>query len=218
MDSSVLQNLYGNLPWFPYRPVTQPRSGKLVCGIGINDSKFVVQPKVEGKQVKHPAYSMWASMLERCYKNSIICNPTYTGCIVDTEWLSFNNFALWFGTRIYHVGYELDKDIMFRNNKLYSKNTCLLIPKEVNSALTLNTAMRGATPLGVIEYKDRFRAQIHGKHLGLFDTEKEAHLTWQKAKIEQLQYYISVYKILELNKVIARIQDDIYNERITIYL
>ena len=107
---------------------------------------------------------------------------------------------------------------MFRNNKLYSKNTCLLIPKEVNSALTLNTAMRGATPLGVIEYKGRFRAQISGKHLGLFDIEKEAHLAWQKAKIEQLQYYISVYKILELNKVIARIEDDIYNEKITIYL
>lgn len=83
-----------------------------------------------------PEYRTWAHMLERCYsKKYQERKPTYKGCTVCNEWLSFQNFARWFSENYYDISGEticLDKDILVIGNKLYSPNTCIFVPNSIN--------------------------------------------------------------------------------------
>jgi len=89
-----------------------------------------------GKHTK--AYSAWMSMMKRCYSyKSIIRNPTYSDVKVCEEWHNFQNFAKWFYDN-YVDGYELDKDLLSGESKIYSPETCIFIPHQLNSFLTTN--------------------------------------------------------------------------------
>jgi len=77
-------------------------------------------------------YSIWSSMLKRCYSTKThINNPTYKKCTVIPLWHNFQNFAKWFEQN-YIEGYELDKDIIKTGNKEYGPNTCLFVPRIQN--------------------------------------------------------------------------------------
>lgn len=39
---------------------------KLVCGVGINDAKYVVKPIINGVQYRCPYHERWSSMIRRC--------------------------------------------------------------------------------------------------------------------------------------------------------
>ena len=178
---------FGIFDGFEYRE-RRPLN-KIVEGIGINDSPFVVQPIISEKQIKHPAYSVWRDMLVRCYSNRLKeKSPSYIGVTCCEEWLLFTNFAKWFKNN-YIEGYQLDKDILVKGNKTYSPNTCIFVPQKINSFLTLRGNDRGNFPLGVDLHNGKFQAaiKISGKriYLGTFNTKEEAHRTWQKAKLEQ---------------------------------
>lgn len=80
---------------------------------------------VNGKITK--AYSTWRSMLSRCYDKTSSNYRFYSDCAVVSEWHNFQNFAKWYNDR-YFKGCHLDKDTLFSGNKLYSPNTCALIP------------------------------------------------------------------------------------------
>ena len=45
--------------------------------------------------------------------------------------------------------YELDKDLLYKGNKIYGPDTCCLIPSELNTILTQSNASRGQYPVGV---------------------------------------------------------------------
>ena len=155
-----------------------------VCGIGINDFDGLV--KVNGKPTK--VYDQWKSMLCRCYSNNRQeKQPTYIGCYVCEEWLLFTNFKKWYETH-YRLDYHLDKDILFKGNKLYSPETCSFVPQEVNKLFTNRKNDRGNLPIGVCYSKkyNKFQSQINIngviKHLGYFITAKDAYLSYKKAK------------------------------------
>lgn len=160
---------------------------KLVHRVGINDAGYVVQPTINGKQVVCPYYDRWKVMLERCYSKKLHTrNPTYIGCEVSEEWKTFSNFKAWMETQDWK-GRQLDKDILFPDNKLYSRDACVFVDSKVNSFLTDSKASRGSYMVGVSWYKagEKFRAQCKdGKivYLGSFDTEIEAHLAWKSYK------------------------------------
>jgi hypothetical protein len=185
------------------------RKNKLVWGVGINDADYIVNIQetigyVDGKQKlksvwRCPFYNTWVSMLERCYSEKFhIKQPTYIGCSVFEEWLTFSNFKRWMQTQDWE-GKQLDKDLLFKGNKIYSPDTCIFVSKEVNSFLTERGACRGKYPIGV-SYKKKsewmvnelskpYVAQVSdgtGKttYLGIFATPEEAHQVWLKAKIE----------------------------------
>ena len=118
---------------------------KLVLGVGINDSDDPIW--IDGAIIK--SYSCWASMLNRCYyQKFLVRRPTYIGCTVCEEWLSFSNFKKWFDLN-YRVGCHLDKDILIQENKIYSPDTCCFVPQYLNSILTDSGSVRGELPLGV---------------------------------------------------------------------
>ena len=60
---------YGLPDWLPEGWIYKPagKNKRLVYSNGHNDVEFACQPSVEGKQVKHPAYSSWYHMLERSF-------------------------------------------------------------------------------------------------------------------------------------------------------
>ena len=79
--------------------------------------------------------------------------------------------------------------MLVKGNKVYSENTCVFIPKEINILLTKRTASRGEYLIGVSWHKTKkaFVARVNknkGKPewLGLFKTEIEAFNTYKVAK------------------------------------
>ena len=175
---------------------------KLVWGVGINDADYVVQvseyieerlPSGRKKQKLVwfcPYYSRWSSMLERCYSKKFHerC-PTYKGCTVCSEWLTFSNFREWMVTQGWE-DMELDKDLLLRGNKIYSPETCVFIQNKVNSFTVDRGNARGKSLIGCYWYKQnkKFLSQCCNpftkklEYIGYFSTELEAHLAWKKQK------------------------------------
>lgn len=86
---------------------------------------------------KHPSYVTWFSMMNRCYGDKHKYSQySYKGCTVCEEWHNYQNFAKWYEDNYYNCEeeLELDKDIIIYGNKLYSPETCLFVPKLVNTS------------------------------------------------------------------------------------
>ena len=159
-----------------------------VYGIGITGTKYPT--KINGVLTKE--YTLWKSMLERCYSDALKKRcPTYEGCEASDKLKSYEYFYEWchkqigFGVR----GFEMDKDLLVKGNKVYSESTCVFIPAEINSLLVKCTASRGEYLIGVCWSKTNkaFVAQVNkgkGKrdYLGYFKTEIEAFNTYKVAK------------------------------------
>lgn len=84
---------------------------------------------------KEEAYRRWHNMMQRCYcDNYHAKNPTYAECEVCEEWQNYQTFAEWYYSKLPndHADYQLDKDILFTRNKIYSPDTCLFVSKRKN--------------------------------------------------------------------------------------
>lgn len=159
---------------------------KLLHGVGINDADYKVRPNIDGKRAMCSFYQKWTSMLKRCYSEKYQeKNPTYKGCSVVGEWLTFSNFKAWMVKQEWS-GNHLDKDFLVEGNKVYGPNTCVFIGHQLNSLLNDRAAARGDYPLGVSKYRNNYQASIRDNgiktHLGSFSTPEEAHNAWRKAK------------------------------------
>ncbi len=91
--------------------------------------------KIKGKLTS--AYRTWTGILCRCYgDDSLVKFPTYAEVTVDKEWLNYQNFAEWFyknRPKDYEkVKYQLDKDILSKDHKVYSPSTCCFVTRQVN--------------------------------------------------------------------------------------
>jgi hypothetical protein len=164
---------------------------KLVCAIGINDYDGVVY--VNGKNIK--SYDCWRHMLERCYSTKYqIRRPTYIGCTVSNEWLQFSNFKKWYGEN-YREGFELDKDILFPGNKVYSKDTCVFVPQYLNSLLTDHGRARGDYPLGITALKPNTRiGRVNTTFLAQCNDRYGNRLTKTFKTIEEASAWYSITK------------------------
>ena len=159
-----------------------------VCGVGITGTKY--SPSING--VKTKEYVLWMSMLIRCYNESFKKKrQTYEGCEVSNKFKSYEYFYEWCNKQIgFDVsGFELDKDLLMKGNKVYSEDTCVFIPSEINTVLTKSTASRGQHLIGVNWCKKgkAFKAQVNknkgkSEHLGYFKTEIEAFNAYKQAK------------------------------------
>ncbi len=155
---------------------------KLVLGVGVNDSDYPVSRYEGSKQTwVCPYYSRWSSMLTRCYSNRYVReNPSYEGCYVADEWLTFSVFRKWMLTQDWVEKY-LDKDLLFKGNKEYGPNTCVFVTREVNNFIVeKNNGLLPGVHYDVS--RDRYRTKSEGRNLGSFKTEKAAHLAWLDSK------------------------------------
>ncbi len=167
--------------------VYNTKSAKLLYGVAYN-SKGRYKAFSNGKKTK--AYITWWHMIRRCYNPEVqVKNPTYIGCSVASEWHDFQDFAEWYYSQKDHsMGYELDKDVLVRGNKVYSPNNCTLLPQPLNALLNDHRAARGKYPQGVCFHKSSgkimgtFTTNGKTKYLGLFDCPNKAHKAYKLAK------------------------------------
>ena len=165
---------------------------RLVFGVGVNDVDYNVTSYVNGVRVRCPYYVAWTGMLGRAYDDKLrSIRPTYWDVTVCDEWYSFSAFREWMAGQDWQ-GKELDKDILFLGNKVYSPDTCVFVESVVNSFTVDGGAVRGEWPLGVNLNKQngKFKSSCRNpftkkqEYLGYFDCPQEAHLVWKKRKHE----------------------------------
>lgn len=170
--------------------MTMRKRNKLVYGVGSNDADYAVESIINGKKVYCYFYNTWRHMLARCYSDNFLLKcPTYAGCSVAEEWLTFSNFKAWMEKQDWQ-GKQLDKDILAPDNKHYSPDTCIFIDQATNKLLTNSGATRGKYPQGVCFHTDgKYMASCSKgngkpKYLGLFDTPEEAAITYLNFKAD----------------------------------
>ena len=141
------------------------------------------------------AYRKWQGMLERCYSEKYqIKRPTYIGCSVSEDWFNFQVFANWFydETNGYKEGYQLDKDILKKGNKIYSPETCCFVPQEINTLLVKNDSKRGNLLIGVRKNGNGFQARLNingdTKIIGTYSTQEQAFLVYKEEKESYIKY------------------------------
>ncbi len=171
-----------------------------VCGKGyIGDGPFFVSKDY----TLSPIYECWASMLKRCYsKASLRREPQYMGCEVCEEWLNYQVFAQWYVEHYPDTNekWQLDKDILIKNNKIYSPATCCFVPQRLNALLTLRRNHRGNYAIGVGRRYGKYVVRVcepDGKRIERrADTEEEAFFIYKTLKEATIRYWADFYKKL----------------------
>lgn len=152
--------------------------------------------------------NMWRHMLQRCYSEKYKSkHPTYKDCSVCEEWHNFQNFAKWYEENYYEVGNEemhLDKDILAKNNKIYSPSTCVFVPQKINVLFTKANKSRGIYPIGITYDKDRNKYSvscgvvINGMHkqkkIGRYDNIEKAFQCYKDFKENYIKQVADEYK------------------------
>ena len=175
--------------------------------IGIGEYKISNNGKSE------IAYKKWVGMLARCY-NTIyhLKHPTYISCKVCEEWLNFQNFAKWFENN-YIEGFHLDKDILIKNNKLYSPDTCCFIPNEINILFIKPKTNKYNLPTGITKSHNKYVARINyfdkTLYLGTFSNIDEALLKYKTVKTEHNINTINKYKNLLDPKIYTQLLNNL---------
>lgn len=116
-----------------YVPNSEIKSGsilnpyyKSVCGVGY----LGVDTKNTTEGNYNRCKNTWMSIIRRGYdKQTKIKRPKYLGCSVCDEWHNFQNFKKWYDENYYEINGErmcIDKDIITKDNKIYSPKACIL--------------------------------------------------------------------------------------------
>lgn len=204
-DGYITSTRLGNLK----RGICENRYHVKVWGVGINTKgKHAAQVKGVGTKL----YDLWTAMLARCYGSSK--THAYRDCLVDDQFLHFQIFAEWCTQQPnYDSGFYLDKDILVKNNKLYSADTCVFVPAEVNHFFTRAQKSRGKYPIGVhwSTHDEKFIAQINegGKRrcLGRFNNPEDAFEKYRVEKYKQLKALIEKYENVLCPRVVEAMKN-----------
>jgi hypothetical protein len=176
----------------------------------------------EGKYSKHKSYDIWRGMFTRCYDEKYLAKyTTYIGCTVCEEWHNYQNFAKWYDENYYIIlgkNMELDKDILIKGNKIYSPETCVFVPQDVNYLFTKTNKLRGKYPIGVSLTRDnKFATSCNDgnkelKYLGRYNTPEEAFEVYKKYKEKIIKQIAEEYK----NKIPSKLYNAMYRYEVEI--
>lgn len=191
---------------------------KKVRGIGINDTELSGPACTKrdnlGKKSNYLDYQIWYGMLVRATDEEYkAVTPAYSQASVSEDWLIRSNFKKWYMAHsvffdLEGLRLELDKDLLVPGNKMYSADTCALIPQYLNVAF--NSGVDSATNLPMwVSYRKRnkdmlndlkkpYRASLtrgNGEfvHVGYFSEVKDAHQAAQQMKISFLYEILDKY-------------------------
>ena len=194
-------------------------------GIGyIGEGKY--KTSENGKHTK--CYSTWHGMLMRCYSPKFHeKQPTYINCEVSEEWHNFQKYGKWFDENYYEIKGErmhLDKDILNKNNKIYSPESCIFVPERINTLFTKRDKSRGNYPIGVTYNKRDKKFQAYcsiydfkenkrkTKYLGLHDTPEQAFESYKQFKEKYIKQVADYYK----KQIPDKLYQALYNYEVNI--
>lgn len=161
---------------------------KTVYGIGIKGNKY---------SSKSYEYKTWQHIMERCYSNKWRERYNYySNTSMCKEWLLFENFYEWlhkqenFEKFLNGDRWAIDKDILIKDNDVYSPDTCCLVPVNVNSLFTKSNLIRGKYPIGVHwhKYNEKYAVKCRNPfinkevELGYYDDVLTAFNVYKKYK------------------------------------
>lgn len=185
------QKVHTHLCRFKSGDVKNPYSIS-VYGIGILGAKYST---IDGNGNTLKEYSAWKEMMSRCYSKSYEGKrERYKDVLICEEWLLYENFYEWlhsqenFDKWLNGNGWEVDKDILIKGNKVYSPKACCLVPGYINVLFTKRNKLRGEFPIGVTKSKNSFRARCNNpitkkqEYLGSYSSEVDAFKAYKKRK------------------------------------
>lgn len=129
----------------------------------------------------------------------------YKNCTIEFE--SLEAFREWAIRQVgfHEPGFEMDKDILVKGNRVYSPQTCVFVPSEINGLFSgcYRALRRGKYPIGVSYNKGSgtFVAQMSNrqqagldKYLGSFATVEEAFACYKAAKEAKIKALANKWK------------------------
>ena len=178
-----------------------------------------------GKLTK--CYNTWIHMLERCYDPKLQeKEPTYKGCTVEDYLLNFQNFAHWYENNYYEVLGErmhLDKDILCKGNKVYSRDTCIFVPQRINNLFTKRDNDRGNDPIGMtLTPSGNYQVKCNNGYgediyLGVYSTKEEAFQVYKQYKEKIIKDVIDSYEGIIPEPHYSRLREAMYNYEVKMY-
>ena len=183
--------------------VVKDRMCPTVLGVGI-----VGATKIQVNNEIPYVYNLWRGMLKRCYDlNFRKDHTTYKSSTVSDNFKYFPYFKEWCEAQIGYNSvdenlkvFQLDKDILFKGNKLYSEDTCVFVPPEINKLLTHKRTNKGDYVIGVSfdrnlkKYVSKVNRNGKYEHLGVFSNEMDAFLAYKAAKESHIKYLANKWK------------------------
>lgn len=167
-----------------------------VFGFGIND--------VEIKDYTDKRYVLWHSIIRRSYSEVYHKNkPTYKDVSVCENWKYLSNFIrdveqMPNFDMALSENWELDKDLLGGDKRLYSKDTCCFLPRELNTLFNRESSKGLKTGVSYNKRLGKFVSSINkgrgSKHIGVYLTEDEAHYSYCKEKQKHLDSLILKYE------------------------
>ena len=171
-------------------------------------------------------YNIWYNMLKRCYDPK--CHkeyPTYKGCRVEDYLLNFQNMGEWIKENYYEIPGEkmcLDKDILCKGNKVYSRETCIFVPERINTLFVKRDNNRGKDPIGIYQLSSgNYQVQCnneYGKYvyLGTYSTKEEACRVYKEYKEKVIKKVIDSYEEKIPEPYYTRLKEAMYNYKVEI--
>lgn len=171
-------------------------------------------------------FDIWCDMLNRCYDPKYQeRHSTYKDCEVENNWLNFQHMAEWIEKNYYEIPGEqmcLDKDILYKGNKIYSKETCIFVPQRINKLFTKCDGARGDCPIGTTElpsgnYQVRC-SDGYGKRitLGTYSTKEEAFQVYKEYKERVIKEVIDSYEGKIPEPFYSKLKTAMYNYKVEI--
>ena len=199
----------------PYEPRT--------FGVGyLGEGKY--KTRENGKLTDE--YKIWYHMVERCYDPKYHeKRSTYKDCKVEDYLLNFQHMGEWIENNYYEVPGErmcLDKDILCKGNKVYSRNTCIFVPERIKLLFVKSDNERGDNPIGVTPRESgNYCAQCnngYGKQisLGTYTSKEEAFQVYKKYKEGLIKETIESYEGKIPEPFYSRLREAMYNYEVEI--
>ena len=206
------------------------KNGKIKClyerryyEVGyLGEGKYKVSENGKHKR----EFKIWYHMLERCYDPKYHKkHSTYKDCKVEDYLLNFQHMGEWIENNYYEVPEEkmcLDKDILYKGNKIYSRDTCIFVPERINNLFVKRDNDRGDNPIGVHPISSgNYEAccnNEYGKYiyLGTYSTKEEAFQVYKEYKEKVIKKVIDSYEGKIPEPFYSRLKTAMYNYEVEI--